>query len=43
MMSLSFSRLMDNALMNEETSLEFEHLCADVADEPEVVMNATQV
>ena len=40
-MTLSFRRLMYNSLVNEETSLEFEHLGADVADESEVVVHAT--
>ena len=43
MMSLSFGRLMDNPLMNEKTSFEFEHLGADVADEAKVTVNAPQV
>jgi len=43
MMAFSLCRLMYYTLVNEETSFELEHLGADVADEPEVVMNATQV
>ena len=42
-MALSFRRLMYNSLMNEKTSFEFEHFGANVADESEVVVNATQV
>ena len=34
-------RLMDDPLMDEQTSFQLEHLGADVADESEVVVHAT--
>jgi hypothetical protein len=43
MMSFSFWRLMNNPLVNEKTSFEFEHFCANVANESEVVVNVAQV
>ena len=42
-MAFAFSRLMNDSLVDEETPLQLEHLGADVAHEPEVVVNATQV
>ena len=43
MVTFTIRRLVNNSLVNEEASFQLEHLCADVANEPEVVVDASQV
>ena len=43
MVAFTIRRLVNNSLVNEEASFQLEHLCADVANEPEVVVDASQV